>query len=301
MRILWLGWEDPYTPKRMLHAAASLGIELSTLEISDVSFKAAGGSIGVYQNSRNLVEEHDALIARTFYPHISEALTIARLFHDAGKVVVDESLTDEGFVVSKMHDYILLAAHGIEVPRTWQFHDAAALAGQADKLGYPCVLKGVHGSHGTHVHLVRNHEELMQRYAGYPAGELMLQEYLPADEDFRLLVVGYQALPLMVSRYPAPGDFRTNVAHSQSGSAYHISDFTGLAELASKAARILRREFAGVDIRYRHDKPVVLEVNRRPVFEHFEKVTGFDVAERFLSYVADKVIQHRHERTLVAL
>lgn len=294
-----LGWEDKYTPERMLHAAATLGVDLTTREIGDISFVAADGAIGAFDNGFDLVREYDALIARTFYPHISEALTVARLFREAGKTVIDESLTDEGFVVSKMHDYILLASNGIAVPRTWQFYTPDALVSQADKLGYPCVLKGVHGSHGTHVHLVNDTQELLDRWAGYPAGELMLQEYIPASEDFRLLVVGYQTLPVMVSRYPAPGDFRTNVAFSRSGASYRVSDFRGLDAVASHAARVLRREFAGVDIRYRGDTPVVLEVNRRPVFEHFESVTGLDVAGQYLSYVVRKVLQSQQIRAIV--
>lgn len=291
MKILWLGWEDDYTPERMRHAAASLEVELSTLEISDISFVAADGTVGVYHHGLDLVKEYDALIARTFYPHISEALTVARLFSNAGKVVIDQSLTDEGFIVSKMHDYLLLASNGITVPRTWQVYSSTALVAQADRLGYPCVLKGVHGSHGTHVHLANNQQELLKRWTEYFPGELMLQEYIPAAEDFRLLVVGYQVLPLMVSRYPAPGDFRTNVAFSRSGAACRVSDYPGLEDIAKQAARVLRREFAGVDIRYQGDTPVVLEVNRRPVFEHFESVTGLDVAGQYLSYAASKILQ----------
>src|SRR5205085_11322534 len=97
--------------------------EVTAIEVFDVSFVAADGKVGVYHRNRNLTDDYDMLVARTFYPHISEALTVARLFHEAGKVVIDESLTDEGFVVSKMHDYLVLARNGIVVPRTWQVFD----------------------------------------------------------------------------------------------------------------------------------------------------------------------------------
>jgi gamma-F420-2:alpha-L-glutamate ligase len=256
--------------------------------VLDLSFVATGEGAGVYHQGRNLVDEFDVLVARTFYPHISEALTVARLFHDVGKIVIDHSLTDEGYVISKMHDYLLLAQHGIPVPRTWQEFDPDRLAALADSLGYPCVLKGAHGSHGTHVHLVENPDALRKRFLNYPAGELMLQEYLPADEDYRLLVIGYQALPVLVSRRPAPGDFRTNVAHSGETVAHPVEAFHELVPLAEQSARILRREFAGVDIRFCGTRPVVLEVNRRPVFENFERASGFDVAGAFMEYVSQR-------------
>jgi len=253
-----------------------------------LDFITADGVIGVFHNGINIVAEYDILIARTFYPFISEALTVARLFHNAGKLVIDASLADEGFVVSKMHDYIILAEHGIPVPRTWQITKPSALNQLAHQIGYPCVLKGVHGSHGAHVYLVNDDMELASRVAGYPKGELMLQEFLPASVDYRLMVIGYRVLPMMVSRHPAPGDFRTNVGLGWSVGAHRVADFDGLTQLAEQSARVLRREFAGVDIRYHHDKPVVLEVNRRPIFENYEQVTGCDVAGQFLQYVMEK-------------
>lgn len=296
MRILWLGWEDSYTPLRMQAAAATRGIHLDTLQITDVVWNVDKNLIGAYSAGENLVEKYDALIARTFHPYISEALTIARLFADAGKVVIDRSITDEGFVVSKMHDYILMAQHSVPVPRTWQTFDAGVLQQQIANLGYPCVLKGVHGSHGEHVHLAHNDIEVKQRLSGYPPGELMLQEYLPAHEDYRLLVVGYETLPVMVCRSPEPGDFRTNVGSGATAVAKYVDEYPGLAELASKSAIILRREFAGVDIRCHLGQPYVLEVNRRPTFENFENVTGFDVAGTFLQYIVHKISQSQQSR-----
>jgi RimK family alpha-L-glutamate ligase len=285
----------------MREAAAQHGVELTTLEVFDLSFITDGTRVGVFHHSRDVVKACDVLVARTFYPHISEALTVARLFHEAGKIVIDQSLTDEGYVISKMHDHLVLAQHGLPVPHTWQVYDAAEVEALAQSLGYPCVLKGTHGSHGTHVHLIHDASQLRERLKTYPPGELMLQEYLAAQEDYRLLVIGYKALPVFISRRPAPGDFRTNVAYSGEAAAHSASEFQALISLAERSARTLRREFAGVDIRYRGNQPVVLEVNRRPVFESFERVTQFDVAGRFISYVRSRYQQHAllargHER-----
>jgi RimK family alpha-L-glutamate ligase len=276
----------------MREAAQQRGLELDALEIFDISFIAADGVVGATHNGHDLTATYDVLVARTFYPYISEALTVARLFHAAGKVVIDQSLTDEGFVMSKMHDYLLLAQQNIPVPRTWQVYDPLRLELLAQALGYPCVLKGAHGSHGAHVYLVENAEQLRRRWLSYPAGELMLQEYLPADEDYRLLVIGYKAMPAMVSRQPSPGEFRTNVGFSTDTVAKHSESFALLAGIAEHAARVLRREFAGVDIRFNGSQPYVLEVNRRPIFENFEHVTGLDAAGRFIEYAHSRYTAH---------
>lgn len=288
MKILWLGWEDMYATRRMKAAAKQQGIQLDALEIFDVAFISDNQRTGIFHRDRDLVAEYDALVVRTFYPYISEALTIARLFYDAGKLVVDQSLTDEGYAVSKQHDSILLARHGLPVPSTRQVFNPADVEAFAAEVGYPCVLKGVHGAHGSTVFLVHSVEQLRRWLWRLPIGELSVQEYLPAEEDYRVLAIGYQALPTFISRKPAPGDFRTNFAVNGEFSARPLSEMPQLGELAEKAARLLRREFAGVDIRFKGDQPMILEVNRRPAFEGFEKATGADVAGEFLKYILSK-------------
>ena len=288
MNLLWLGWTDPYTPQRILEAAQQRGLQLTTLQIQQVSFVSSGSANGVFHQGHNLLEEYDGLIARTNFPNISEVLTVARLFRDAGKPVIDKSLTDQGYVISKMHDYLLLAQQGLPVPRTWQVFDIDEALRVAESIGYPCVLKGTHGSHGSHVYLIAGPAQLRERFTAYLPGELLLQEYLQADEDYRLLVIGYRALSQMVGRKPAAGEFRTNVGFSDNSSSLYVADYPNLSVLAERAARTLRREFAGVDIRYHGGHPYILEVNRQPTFENFEHTTGIDVAGLYLDYAVSQ-------------
>ena len=295
MRILWLGWEDSYTPARVRASAEKLGLDVTIAQVMDLYFVAdgiaAGGQVGVMLNGLNVAQHYDVLVVRAFHPYVSEALTVARLFHDAGKRVIDESLTDEGVAMSKMHDYLLLAQAGVAVPRTWQIADRAAVEALASELGYPLILKGIHGSYGTHVHLIPDERQLSEVWQRYAPGELMLQEYLPGDSDFRVICVGYHALPKLIERVPKPGDFRTNSRQGGRATGHALEAFPDLAPVAERAARVLRREFAAVDLRYRQAEPVVLEVNRRPMFENFERVTGLDVAGAFLDYV-----RRRHDQ-----
>ncbi len=287
MKILWLGWEDAHTPARVRAAAEQFGLDVTIAQVADLRFVAdsASGRAGVMLGDLDVARCFDVLVARTFHPHISEALTVVALFHQAGKLVIDESLTDEGVTLSKMHDYLALAQAGVAVPRTWQMADLAAVETLAGALGYPFVLKGVHGSYGAHVYRIDSVDQLRAVWARYQPGDLMAQEYLPADGDFRVICIGYRALPALVERVPKPGDFRTNSRQGGQAVARALSAYPDLAPLAERAARALRREFAAVDLRYRGAEPVVLEVNRRPIFENFERVTGLDVAGAFLDYV----------------
>ncbi|MBI5560849.1 MAG: hypothetical protein HY883_06205, partial [Deltaproteobacteria bacterium] len=118
--------------------------------------------------------------------------------------------------------------------------------------------------------------------------EVMVQEFLDATEDYRVIVVGYHALPVYVSRRPRPDDFRTNFEFNEEVISHPLSEAPHFQEIAERAARILRREFSGVDIRCRGTTPLVLEANRRPGFKGFEQTTKFDVAGAFIEYVARK-------------
>lgn len=289
MRVVWLGWEEIYTTRRVQEAARAQGLELDACNIHDISFDIEGGKANAYGMGKNLLETYDGLVVRTFHPYISEALTLARLFHDAGKVVIDKNLADEGYAVSKMHDHLILAQHGIACPRTWQFFNPRQVEAVAEQLTYPCLLKGVHGARGDHVYLIQNTEQLHRRLWHYPYGELLLQEYLPAEEDYRVMVVGYRALPVMVSRRPRKGDFRTNYSLGGRFTRNDLSEFPAFQAVAEKAARALRREFTAIDIRTKDGQPMILEVNRQPDFDGFERATHFDVAGEVVRYIRERV------------
>jgi RimK family alpha-L-glutamate ligase len=285
IKVLWFETEDLYAVRRGKEAGKQLGVEVHSLDAFDLSLLAEAGCSGVFAGGHDLVRGYDAIIVRTFMPFVSEVLTIARLFRAAGKVVVDSSLTDEGYAMSKMHDYMLLAAEGVQVPRTRQLFDPNEAATFAAEIGFPCVLKGVHGSEGRHVHKVESPEQLWRQLRQYRTGEVMVQEFLPAEQDYRVMLVGYRALPVYVSRKPRAGDFRTNFEFNEEVTPLPTSEAPHLRDIAERAARTLRREFTGVDIRCRGATPLVLEANRRPGFKGFEEKTGYDVAGAFIGYV----------------
>lgn len=293
-RLIWLESGDLYTIRRGVEAGRRLGIQVDSLEVLDLTFSADGGSPHLAADMGELTEHYDAVIMRSFMPFVSEALTVARLFRDAGKVVVDTSLTDEGYALSKMHDYVLLSRAGVAVPKTYQCADPERAERYAESLGYPCVLKAVFGSEGRNVFKADSRRQFRKILWRRRAGEFMVQEFLPAEVDYRVITVGYRALPVMVRRKPQPGEFRTNFDFKEEVVSLPTDEYPDMKEIAERAARTLRREFSGVDIRYRGDEPTILEANRRPGFKGFEEATGYDVAGAFIEYVRDRCLTTRN-------
>ena len=66
----------------------------------------------------------------------------------------------------------------------------------------------------------------------------MVQEFLEAEEDYRVVTVGYKALPFYVSRKPREGEFRTNFEWNEEVVPHRISEFPELKHVAELAAKI---------------------------------------------------------------
>jgi RimK family alpha-L-glutamate ligase len=281
MRLFW--YENPnYCTERALAAAADAEMDVFTAGPEQISFSSTPpylrGPAG-----EDILALCDAVLIRKFAPYVSEAMTVARLFADAGKPVFDPALADEGYAISKMHDYILLAAAGLPIPRSEQPFNSAAALQAAAQLGYPVILKGVHGTGGHRVHKADSPEEASTILQLYPPGALIVQEFLPAASDWRVIVIGGEAIPVAVERKPMPGDFRTNTDYSNDLTPVARAQAPELFALAEAAAKHLRRSFAGVDLRMGKSGPVILEVNRRPGFRAFEGATGINVAAEALT------------------
>lgn len=282
MDLLWIESLQHYGAERAAQAAKALGINLTCLGVTELRFTLEG----VYgPDGRDLCATHDAVIIRSFAPYISEVLTISKLFADAGKRVIDRNLTTEGYAMSKMHDYLLLAKAGLPVPRTEQIYELQRALEVAHDYGWPLVLKGVHGARGKYVFLARDEAEFKTIWSQHEPGWLMVQEYLDAKSDYRVLVIDGIALPQLVERIPLPGDFRTNSELNEKAIAHDAAAHPQMVQTAQAAAKLLGRGFSGVDIRICRGIPYILEANRRPGFKAFEQATGYDVATHYLKTV----------------
>lgn len=115
----------------------------------------------------------------------------------------------------------------------------------------------------------------------------LLQEYIPNNGDYRLILIGYQVLggfkrqkkeeKLLLNRSLGPSKVLEEIPEA-------------IEKEAVRACQILKVEIASVDMvaDERTNKPVVIEVNEAPQFSVFEKRTGIDVAGKIIGYLAKK-------------
>ncbi len=153
-------------------------------------------------------------------------------------------------------------------------------------IGYPMVIKESYGSFGAQVYLAFDRkcaEDIIKNKIMHR--EFIMQEFISESvgRDVRINIVDGEAVASMM-RYN-PTDFRSNITNGGSASNYTPSTEEILA--ASLAAKDLGLDFAGVDVLFGKDGPVICEVNSNPHFKSTFDATGIDITE----HIFDKIIR----------
>lgn len=155
------------------------------------------------------------------------------------------------------------------------------------KITYPFAIKDVYGSLGKEITLVRNHEELME-IDFTDSWKLMVQKYVDEQYNYRVFVIGGVPFGAMRKQgaHDDPGDFE-----AKSGGVVREKEedpelLDRLHELAVRAAKISRLQYAGVDIvKTEDDKLYIIETNISAGWSNgYCEITGWDLPKEILLY-----------------
>lgn len=174
----------------------------------------------------------------------------------------------------------------INIPFTYSvigYNEKFFLRKIENAFGYPYVIKENKGSFGAQVYLAGSFDEaadILQKTEGRPSiAQRFIEE--SAGKDVRINMVGGQAVAAM-ERFN-DNDFRANITNGGSMRPHNVSD----EELA--VARCVMTElgldFAGVDILYSEDGPMLCEVNSNAHFKNIFDCTGVNVADYIMKYI----------------
>ena len=166
---------------------------------------------------------------------------------------------------------------------------------KGEQLSFPVILKGSSGDRGTNVFKIDNMKQLEKKIRQLRKIEIeggkryMLQEFIPNDGDYRILVLGNKVLGAMKrTSKNFNKEFRNNF--SVGGRVEVVEIPESIKKLAIKAAKVCGLLVAGVDVVYRNGdvkKPVVWEVNKGPQFWGFMEATGIDVPKEIIKFLID--------------
>ena len=196
---------------------------------------------------------------------------------------------------NKILMYQELAAKGVKIPRTFiapktfeglNYKNREFVEYVIKEIGFPLIVKEAYGSFGEQVYLANNKDELNNIIDRIGYKDFLMQEYIKesSGKDVRINVVANKAIVSMLRVNKQ--DFRSNISSGGHGEKYEPSqDFIDLAISACKA---LGLDFAGVDVMFAKDGPIICEVNSNPQFASTLKYTGINLAD----YIADYIINN---------
>ena len=193
---------------------------------------------------------------------------------------------------NKILMYQALAKANIRIPRTFiapktfeglGYTDLAFLDKVSKEIGWPIVIKEAYGSFGEQVYLANNKEEAIEIIKRIGYKDFLMQEFIASSKgrDIRINIVGDQVVASMLRENK--NDFRSNISSGGNGTKYEPDQ--EYAELAIKAVKALGLSFAGVDVMFGEDGPIICEVNSNPQFASTLKATGINLADYLSDYI----------------
>ena len=197
---------------------------------------------------------------------------------------------------NKILMYQELVKHDIRIPKTFiapktfeglGYTKRDFLAKVIKEVGYPLIIKEAYGSFGEQVYLSNDLETANQIIDCIGYKDFLMQEFIKESEgkDIRVNVVGDKAIVSMLRENK--NDFRSNISNGGTGSLFEPKQ--EYIDLAIRAAKALGLDFAGVDVLFGKDGPIICEVNSNPQFASTLKATGINLADFIADYIVKQL------------
>lgn len=211
-----------------------------------------------------------------------------RLFNPADGVMRSD---DKALTYLTLQKYGLAMPETIIAPKTFSnigYPDLDFVDRVARRLGFPMVLKECFGSFGQQVYWMTELEGLKAKVQALAGTPMLFQK--PVTEslgrDARLNVVGGRVVASIL-RQSTDGDFRSNL--SRGGAMARYQPTAEEIDLALAAAKGLGLDFAGVDVLFGKNGPVLCEVNSNAHFKTTLQCTGVNMALFIMRHIMDEI------------
>lgn len=153
---------------------------------------------------------------------------------------------------------------------------------------YPVVVKDKHGSKGMRVFKIESKNQLEELLLKFEPSSLLVQPFLIAGEDIRVITLGGKVLGAM-KRIAKPGSFLTNFSAGGIVEKYAIEKDIEATKIAESISKDLLMEYGGIDLmKDKNGRWLILEFNRPCQFEGFEKATKINVAGKIIDFLLKK-------------
>lgn len=183
----------------------------------------------------------------------------------------------------KFATLVTLAKAGLPVPDTISSEDFF-LGYEAAKRFRSAVIKPLRSGLGLGIFKLDDPDAAMHVFNAFTSlnKPIYVQEFLEKKNngDYRVVVIGNEAVG---AEFRRGRTWKTNIAQGGIPSRARLTE--EMAELAIRATRAMKLDFAGIDIAETKDGYFILETNPSMAWTGFKEVTGIDPAERIVKHL----------------
>lgn len=300
--------EDSRSIKFIVEAAKKLGAEVTNIPKGKLISTLIDGKVSFHCEGIN-IDEQDAFIFRGITGMIDpktqertrifpQIVLFAHYLKQMGKVVFDEFLLQPDPSYTKYSNAVKLSAAGIPNINTWVFMKTEEVLDHIDQLPFPILLKPANSAQGKGIYKYDDKESFIAYLKDkstpivfYPN---LLQEYIPNDGDFRVVVLGDKVV-VALKKHREEENVVANM--SQGNVATVVDSDKDLEELAIRTAQVLGMELAGIDIieDKTTGKRYILEANLSPQIYYSTLFSNKDIGEEIIRFIIEKINKNRSE------
>ena len=275
--------------EEFVKAGEKLGVVVDAISYNEIYLdsgeKSDGKMLVKFKSGKNL-KDYGVIYFKFVKHYREEASLIIDCIDDEVRVVDSILRRGRPSDFCKIHQMKSIVDVGLNVPRFVMGRLKYLRYKAIKKFEYPLILKGSQGDRRSQVFKFFNDSSWDKGWDVFCEREVnegqryMLQEYIVNTEDFRVMVLGDRVLGVM-KRATGENPLLKNVFTKS-----ELPDY--VLKKAINAAKACEIEVAGVDMVFKEgDKePYFWEVNRAPNYDRFVEVTGINVAEEILKYLA---------------
>ncbi len=257
-----------YEPRRLAAAARERGVAARIVNYEEVGLGWGTGKTEIFLPRSEKAEDFDGVVLRSGGHHKKESLSalktaLVKVWPQSAAVLNRESF-EKWPIIGKTEQGVMLAREGTAVIPSWFLASREEKEAFLKTAEYPLIIKGRFGSHSQKTFRAEKNDEARQFLA--QAGDFFIQKLVKSRFYWRVMVLGGLA----------------------AGENWEISEGE-LGRLALAAAAVFKAQMAGVDILATGpEKGAVIEVNRSPQFEIFERRLGIRVAEEVIGFLTER-------------
>jgi len=277
-----------YEQKRLIEEASKLGLSIKVMSYMNIHSQLNKDGYKLYWKDEELVLPKYCIFREPgsdlIYNDIRD--TVMRSYLQNNTRVLNSKSLDRWSGLDKLTQMGKFQMARLPIFQTSYFGNWGEVFMWARKSDFPIMVKPRLSSHGVKTHKVASVKDLEKLSEEIDIREYIIQPFMRAGEDLRIIVIGDRAIGAM-KRTAKEGMHITNYSAGGEVSSYDLSG--EIEELALKATQVFDLEYAGVDLMKNQDGEwCVLEVNRSCQFRGFEKATAMNVASEILCHLTSK-------------